>query len=128
MLLARLGSPLLVWLASISLLLVFIGVMTVQFVGGARLLETADGILYDTDLLIFRYQHRALYRLRRHEASGKKLRHIDLGLVAPTGVNGILMPKFMTSFLILVCFGVIGYPIPRYAASPIAAVKRFTAA
>jgi sodium/pantothenate symporter len=52
-LLARYNSPLLVWLASISLLVAFIGAMTVQFIGGARLLETAAGIPYDTGLLIF---------------------------------------------------------------------------
>ena len=34
----------LVWLASLSLLVAFVGAMTVQFIGGARLLETAAGI------------------------------------------------------------------------------------
>lgn len=53
MLYARYGSSLLVWLASLSLLVAFIGAMTVQFIGGARLLETAAGIPYDTGLLIF---------------------------------------------------------------------------
>lgn len=53
MLYARYQSRLLVWLASISLLVAFIGAMTVQFIGGARLLETAAGIPYDTGLLIF---------------------------------------------------------------------------
>ncbi|WP_034917399.1 sodium/pantothenate symporter [Erwinia sp. 9145] len=53
MLFARYRSPLLVWLASLSLLIAFIGAMTVQFIGGARLLETAAGIPYDTGLLIF---------------------------------------------------------------------------
>lgn len=53
MLYARYGSTLLVWLASLSLLVAFIGAMTVQFIGGARLLETAAGIPYDTGLLIF---------------------------------------------------------------------------
>lgn len=53
MLYARYRSPLLVWFASLSLLIAFIGAMTVQFVGGARLLETAAGIPYDTGLLIF---------------------------------------------------------------------------
>lgn len=52
-LLARYNSKLLVWLASFSLLVAFFGAMTVQFVGGARLLETAVGIPYDTGLLIF---------------------------------------------------------------------------
>nr|WP_128178659.1 MULTISPECIES: sodium/pantothenate symporter [Erwiniaceae] len=53
MLYARYGSTLLVWLASLSLLIAFIGAMTVQFIGGARLLETAAGIPYNTGLLIF---------------------------------------------------------------------------
>lgn len=53
MLYARYQSRLLVWLASLSLLVAFIGAMTVQFIGGARLLETAAGIPYDTGLLIF---------------------------------------------------------------------------
>ena len=48
MLYARYQSRLLVWLASISLLVAFVGAMTVQFIGGARLLETAAGIPYDT--------------------------------------------------------------------------------
>ncbi|MDA5497520.1 sodium/pantothenate symporter [Yersinia aleksiciae] len=53
MLYARYQSRLLVWLASLSLLVAFVGAMTVQFIGGARLLETAAGIPYDTGLLIF---------------------------------------------------------------------------
>jgi len=53
MLYARYQSRLLVWLASASLLIAFVGAMTVQFIGGARLLETAAGIPYDTGLLIF---------------------------------------------------------------------------
>ncbi|SQI43310.1 Pantothenate permease [Leminorella richardii] len=50
---ARYKSKALVWFASISLLLAFIGAMTVQFIGGARLLETAAGVPYDIGLLIF---------------------------------------------------------------------------
>jgi sodium/pantothenate symporter len=53
MLYARYQSRLLVWLASLSLLVAFIGAMTVQFIGGARLLETAAGIPYESGLLIF---------------------------------------------------------------------------
>ncbi|MBW7981795.1 sodium/pantothenate symporter [Enterobacillus tribolii] len=53
MLYARYQSRLLVWLASLSLLVAFVGAMTVQFIGGARLLESAAGIPYDTGLLIF---------------------------------------------------------------------------
>lgn len=53
MLFARYRSRLLVWMASLSLLIAFIGAMTVQFIGGARLLETAAGIPYESGLLIF---------------------------------------------------------------------------
>ncbi|UNH39284.1 sodium/pantothenate symporter [Moellerella wisconsensis] len=53
MLYARYQSRVLVWFASLSLLIAFIGAMTVQFIGGARLLETAAGIPYTYGLLIF---------------------------------------------------------------------------
>ncbi|WGL98072.1 sodium/pantothenate symporter [Arsenophonus sp. aPb] len=53
MLYARFQSRLLVWIASISLLVAFFGAMTVQFIGGARLLETAANIPYEIGLLIF---------------------------------------------------------------------------
>ncbi|VDY62943.1 Pantothenate permease [Shimwellia blattae] len=53
MLYARYRSRVLVWFASLSLLVAFVGAMTVQFIGGARLLETAAGIPYETGLLIF---------------------------------------------------------------------------
>lgn len=43
-------------------------------------------------------------------AAVAKLRHIDPALISPSGVDGILSPKFMTSFWILVYFGVIGLP------------------
>lgn len=46
-------SRLLVWLASLSLLMPLIGAMTRQFIGGAHLLEIAAGIPYDAGLLIF---------------------------------------------------------------------------
>ncbi len=142
MLLARYQSPLLVWLASISLLVAFIGAMTVQFIGGARLLETAAGIPYDTGLLIFGVSialytsfggFRAsvlndafqglvmllgtfilLYAVV-HAAGGlsaavTKLQQIQPALISPTGVGHVLTPQFMSSFWILVCFGVIGLP------------------
>jgi sodium/pantothenate symporter len=38
------------------------------------------------------------------------LQKIDPQLVSPHGVDGILTPTFMTSFWVLVCFGVIGLP------------------
>ena len=53
MLYARYKSRFLVWFASLSLLVAFVGAMTVQFIGGARLLETAAGIPYEFGLLIF---------------------------------------------------------------------------
>lgn len=46
-------SCLLVWLVSLSLLVVFVGVMIVQFIGGVCLLEMVVGIFYDIGLLIF---------------------------------------------------------------------------
>lgn len=142
MLLARYQSPLLVWLASISLLVAFIGAMTVQFIGGARLLETAAGIPYDTGLLIFGltialYTSFGGFRASVlndafqglvmllgtfillfsviHAAGGlpaavAKLQHIEPALLSPSGAGDVLTPQFMSSFWILVCFGVIGLP------------------
>lgn len=142
MLFARYQSRLLVWLASLSLLVAFIGAMTVQFIGGARLLETAAGIPYETGLLIFGVSialYTAFGGFRAsvlndtmqgmvmligtillligvvHAAGGlpsavEKLQHIDPKLVTPQGAGDILSPAFMTSFWVLVCFGVIGLP------------------
>ena len=53
MLYSHYKSKLIVWLASIALIAAFIGAMTVQFVGGARLLQSSVGIPYDIGLLIF---------------------------------------------------------------------------
>ena len=50
---ARFQSSLVVWIASLALLLAFIAVMAVQFIGGARLLESVAGIPYTRGLLIF---------------------------------------------------------------------------
>ncbi|MFH8135226.1 sodium/pantothenate symporter [Pantoea osteomyelitidis] len=142
MLYARYRSPLLIWLASLSLLVAFIGAMTVQFIGGARLLETAAGIPYDTGLLIFggtialytafggfraSVLNDAMQGLVMligtflllfaviHAAGGldvavTKLRAIDPQLVEPQGPGGIITPTFLSSFAVLVCFGVIGLP------------------
>ncbi|SFN27387.1 sodium/pantothenate symporter [Izhakiella capsodis] len=142
MLYARYGSSLLVWLASLSLLVAFIGAMTVQFIGGARLLETAAGIPYSTGLLIFGVTI-ALYTTFGgfrasvlndamqgvvmlagtflllfaviHAAGGAgeaitKLQQIDPQLIAPGGADHIITPTFIGSFIVLVCFGVIGLP------------------
>ncbi|AUX92055.1 sodium/pantothenate symporter [Mixta gaviniae] len=142
MLYARYRSPLLVWLSSLSLLVAFVGAMTVQFIGGARLLETAAGIPYDTGLLIFggtialytafggfraSVLNDAMQGLVMligtflllfavvHTAGGlhaavAKLQHIDPRLVTPQGVDNIITPTFLSSFVVLVCFGVIGLP------------------
>lgn len=142
MLYARYRSPLLIWLASLSLLVAFIGAMTVQFIGGARLLETAAGIPYDTGLLIFggtialytafggfraSVLNDAMQGLVMligtflllfaviHAAGGldvavTKLRAIDPQLLEPQGPGGIITPTFLSSFAVLVCFGVIGLP------------------
>ncbi|VEB53304.1 sodium/pantothenate symporter [Salmonella enterica subsp. enterica] len=142
MLFARYQSRLLVWLASLSLLVAFIGAMTVQFIGGARLLETAAGIPYETGLLIFGVSialYTAFGGFRAsvlndtlqglvmlvgtivllvgviHAAGGLSqavdtLHALDPKLVTPQGADDILSPAFMTSFWVLVCFGVIGLP------------------
>ncbi|WP_312837055.1 sodium/pantothenate symporter [Pantoea sp.] len=142
MLYARYRSPLLIWLASLSLLVAFIGAMTVQFIGGARLLETAAGIPYDTGLLIFggtialytafggfraSVLNDAMQGLVMligtflllfaviHAAGGletavTKLRAIDPQLAEPQGPGDIITPTFLSSFAVLVCFGVIGLP------------------
>ena len=49
----RYKNKYLVWLSSVALLLAFFAAMTVQFIGGARLLETTIGISYTQALLIF---------------------------------------------------------------------------
>lgn len=53
LLLARYQNKWLVWLASFCLLIAFMAAMTVQFIGAARLLETAINIDYRTGLIIF---------------------------------------------------------------------------
>ncbi|PIJ51091.1 sodium/panthothenate symporter, partial [Erwinia sp. OAMSP11] len=142
MLYARYGSALLVWLASLSLLVAFMGAMTVQFIGGARLLETAAGIPYNSGLLIFGVTialYTAFGGFRAsvlndamqglvmlagtflllfaviHAAGGtgqamSKLQQIDPQLIMPGGADNIITPTFLGSFIVLVCFGVIGLP------------------
>lgn len=53
MLYAHYKSRLIVWFASIAIVIAFIGAMTVQFIGGARLLESSVGIPYGYGLIIF---------------------------------------------------------------------------
>ncbi|VTO14180.1 sodium/panthothenate symporter [Klebsiella variicola] len=129
-------------LPSVSLLVAFVGAIAVQFIGGARLLETAAGIKYETGLLLFGITI-ALYTAfggfrasvlndtmqgmvmlnrddrpagwcrpccRRPASGVDTLQRIDPQLVSPHGADDILSPTFMTSFWVLVCFGVIGLP------------------
>lgn len=110
MLFARYQSRLLVWLASLSLLVAFVGAMTVQFIGGARLLETAAGIPYETGLLIFGISIALYTAFGGLSNAVQTLQTIDPQLVTPQGADDILSPAFMTSFWVLVCFGVIGLP------------------
>ena len=49
----RYKNKYLVWLSGLALLLAFFAAMTVQFIGGARLLETTIGISYTQDLRLF---------------------------------------------------------------------------
>ncbi|WP_392567049.1 sodium/pantothenate symporter [Utexia brackfieldae] len=53
MLYAHYKSHLIVWFSSIAIIVAFVGAMTVQFVGGAYLLETAAGIPYKIGLFVF---------------------------------------------------------------------------
>lgn len=53
LLLYRYKNKYLVWISCFALLIAFFAAMTVQFIGGARLLETTVGINYTTALLIF---------------------------------------------------------------------------
>ncbi|MEW9809185.1 MAG: sodium/pantothenate symporter [Candidatus Symbiodolus clandestinus] len=50
---ARYQSRLLSTLTSVSLLIAFLAILTVQFIGASRLLESALGLSYGTGLLIF---------------------------------------------------------------------------
>ncbi|WKS99892.1 sodium/pantothenate symporter [Gallibacterium salpingitidis] len=49
----RYKNKYLVWIACFALLIAFFAAMTVQFIGGARLLETTIGLNYTSALLIF---------------------------------------------------------------------------
>ena len=53
LLLYRYKNKYLVWISCVALLIAFFAAMTVQFIGGARLLETTIGLNYTSALLIF---------------------------------------------------------------------------
>lgn len=142
LLLYRYKNKYLVWIACFALLIAFFAAMTVQFIGGARLLETTIGLNYTSALLIFAVTvglytfiggFRAvvltdaiqgtvmifgtilllgsvIYAAGGVESAVNKLTAIDPALVSPYGPNEMLSFSFMTSFWVLVCFGVIGLP------------------
>ncbi|TCJ98298.1 sodium/pantothenate symporter [Volucribacter psittacicida] len=142
LLLYRYKNKYLVLVAGIALLIAFFAAMTVQFIGGARLLETTIGISYTQSLLIFAITvglytfiggFRAvvltdaiqgtimiigtiillaavIYAAGGIESAVTKLNEIDPMLTTPYGPNNMLDFQFMTSFWILVCFGVVGLP------------------
>jgi sodium/pantothenate symporter len=142
MLYAHYKSRCVVWFASIAIIVASIGAMTVQFVGGARLLETAAGIPYSKGLLIFGVTTVLYTAFGGFRASilndafqgmvmlvgailllgaviytggginqiVSTLKSIDPALLTPTGPDNFLDFSFMTSFWVLVCFGVIGLP------------------
>lgn len=138
----RYKNKYLVWIACFALLIAFFAAMTVQFIGGARLLETTIGLTYTQALLIFAITvglytfiggFRAvvltdtiqgtvmilgtiilllgvIYAAGGIEKAMTTLSEIDPALVSPYGPNEMLSFSFMTSFWVLVCFGVIGLP------------------
>ncbi len=65
MLYAHYRSQWVVWIASITLLIAFIAVMTVQFIGGARLLETVVGIPYTQGTINLWGDYRVIHLTRR---------------------------------------------------------------
>lgn len=142
-LLSRYQNRWVVWLASFALLLSFFAMMTVQFIGAGRLLETTLGISYQTAILIFAFTvgiytfiggFRAvvltdtiqglvmvvgtllllggvLYATGGAENAVAKLEAINPQLISPYGIDERPLDfTFMTSFWVLVCFGLIGLP------------------
>ncbi|AWX14429.1 sodium/panthothenate symporter [Mergibacter septicus] len=138
----RYKNKYLVWISCVALLISFFAAMTVQFIGGARLLETTIGLEYRQALFIFAITvglytfiggFRAvvvtdviqgtvmmigtilllasvIYAAGGIEVALERLSNIDPGLVTPMGPNNMLSFTFMSSFWILVCFGVVGLP------------------
>lgn len=140
---ARYQNRAVVWLASLALLLSFFAMMTVQFIGAGRLLETTLGISYQTAILIFAVTvglytfiggFRAvvltdtiqglvmivgtvlllggvIYATGGIENAIAQLQGINPQLIEPYGIDERPLDfTFMTSFWVLVCFGLIGLP------------------
>ncbi|CUU53361.1 putative Sodium/pantothenate symporter [Actinobacillus pleuropneumoniae] len=143
LLLARYQNKFVVWIASLALLLSFFAMMTVQFIGAGRLLETTLGVPYQTAVIIFAVTvgiytfiggFRAvvltdtiqglvmlvgtflllggvIYAAGGIENAVNTLETIDPQLIQPYGIDERPLDfTFMTSFWVLVCFGLIGLP------------------
>ena len=143
LLLARYQNRFVVWIASLALLLSFFAMMTVQFIGAGRLLETTLGMDYKLAVIIFAVTvgiytfiggFRAvvmtdtvqglvmligtlfllggvIYAANGLENAMETLNNINPQLLAPYGIDERPLDfTFMTSFWVLVCFGLIGLP------------------
>ncbi|WGE50163.1 sodium/pantothenate symporter [Actinobacillus equuli subsp. haemolyticus] len=143
LLLARYQNKFVVWIASLALLLSFFAMMTVQFIGAGRLLETTLGVPYQTAVIIFAVTvgiytfiggFRAvvltdtiqglvmlvgtflllggvIYAAGGIENAVNTLETINPQLIQPYGIDERPLDfTFMTSFWVLVCFGLIGLP------------------
>lgn len=143
MLFARYQNHFVVWIAGFALLLSFFAMMTVQFIGAGRLLETTLGIPYKTAVMIFAVTvglytfiggFRAvvltdtiqglvmivgtsillggvIYAAGGIDNAMNTLEGINPQLLSPYGIDERPLDfTFMTSFWVLVCFGLIGLP------------------
>ncbi|MCO4168884.1 sodium/pantothenate symporter [Actinobacillus suis] len=143
LLLARYQNKLVVWISGFALLLSFFAMMTVQFIGAGRLLETTLGVPYQTAVIIFAVTvgvytfiggFRAvvltdtiqglvmligtslllggvIYAAGGVENAMNTLQNINPQLIEPYGIDERPLDfTFMTSFWVLVCFGLIGLP------------------
>ncbi|WGE76754.1 sodium/pantothenate symporter [Actinobacillus equuli subsp. haemolyticus] len=143
LLLARYQNKFVVWISSFALLLSFFAMMTVQFIGAGRLLETTLGVPYQTAVIIFAVTvgiytfiggFRAvvltdtiqglvmlvgtflllggvIYAAGGIENAVNTLETINPQLIQPYGIDERPLDfTFMTSFWVLVCFGLIGLP------------------
>ncbi|UKH25547.1 sodium/pantothenate symporter [Actinobacillus pleuropneumoniae] len=143
LLLARYQNKFVVWISGFALLLSFFAMMTVQFIGAGRLLETTLGVPYQTAVIIFAITvgiytfiggFRAvvltdtiqglvmlvgtslllggvIYAAGGVENAVNTLESINPQLIEPYGIGERPLDfTFMTSFWVLVCFGLIGLP------------------
>ncbi len=143
LLLARYQNKFVVWISGFALLLSFFAMMTVQFIGAGRLLETTLGVPYQTAVIIFAITvgiytfiggFRAvvltdtiqglvmlvgtslllggvIYAAGGVENAVNTLESINPQLIEPYGIDERPLDfTFMTSFWVLVCFGLIGLP------------------